>query len=47
MVLFVGGYTIAEVAAFRWLQTMTGYQFIIAGTGHCSGNKLISDLEKL
>ena len=47
MVLFVGGFTIAEVAAFRWLQTVTGYQFIIAGTGLCSGNKLITDLEKL
>jgi len=47
LVLFVGGFTVAEVAAFRWLQTVTGYQFIIAGTGLCSGNKLITDLEKL
>ena len=37
----------AEVAAFRWLQTLTGHQFVIAGTSLCSGNKLISDLEKL
>ena len=47
MVLFIGGYTMAELAAFRWLQTLTGYQFIIAGTSLCSGNKLITDLEKL
>jgi len=47
LVLFVGGYTMAEVAAFRWLQTLTGHQFVIAGTGQCSGNKIISDMEKL
>jgi len=47
MILFVGGYTMAEVAAFRWLQTVTGYQFVIAGTSLCSGNKIISDMEKL
>ena len=47
MILFVGGYTMAEVAAFRWLQTVTGHQFVIAGTSLCSGNKIISDMEKL
>ena len=47
LVLFVGGYTMAEVAAFRWLQTVTGHQFVIAGTGQCSGNKIIGDMEKL
>ena len=25
LVLFVGGYTMAEVAAFRWLQAATGF----------------------
>ena len=47
LILFVGGYTLAEVAAFRWLQTVTGYQFVLAGTETCSGNKLCTDMEKL
>ena len=47
IILFIGGYTLAEVAAFRWLQTVTGYQFILAGTEGISGNKLCTDMEKL
>lgn len=47
LVLFLGGYTLAEVAAFRWLQTVTGFQFVIAGTNSFGGNKLASDMEKL
>jgi len=47
LVVFVGGYTMAEVAAFRLLQTVTGYQFIIAGTNNFNGNKFVSDVEKL
>ena len=37
LVFFVGGYTMSEVAAFRQLQTSTGYHFIIAGTSNLSG----------
>ena len=29
LVLFVGGYTMAEVAAFRWLQAATGFFYQI------------------
>ena len=47
LVLFVGGYTMAEVAALRWLQTVTGHQIMMAGTGLTGGNKIISDMEKL
>jgi len=47
LVLFLGGYTLAEVAAFRWLQTVTGYQFVVAGTNSLGGNKLAADMEKL
>lgn len=47
LVLFVGGFTMAEVAAFRWLQTVTGHQFVIAGTSLASGNKILADMEKL
>ena len=47
LVLFVGGYTMAEVAALRWLQTVTGHQIMVAGTGLTGGNKIISDMEKL
>ena len=47
LVLFLGGYTMAEVAAFRWLQTVTGHQFLIAGTNIISGNRVVSEAEKL
>ena len=47
LVLFLGGYTLAEVAAFRWLQTVTGYQFVVAGTNSFGGNKLAEDMQKL
>ncbi|XP_023328568.1 vacuolar protein sorting-associated protein 33B isoform X2 [Eurytemora carolleeae] len=47
LVLFVGGYTMAEVAAFRWLQAATGWELIIAGTGNISANHIISQCEKL
>jgi len=47
LVMFLGGYTMAEVAAFRWLQTVTGHQFIIAGTCGVNGNTVITDSEKL
>ena len=64
LVLFLGGYTLAEVAAFRfcsacfqswqpcilchrWLQTVTGYQFVVAGTNSFGGNKLAADIKKL
>jgi len=47
LIVFIGGYTLAEVAAFRWLQTVTGYQFVIAGTEGFGGNKLCTDMEKM
>ena len=47
LVLFVGGYTMAEVAALRWLQTVTGHQIMVAGTGLTGGNKIIQDMERL
>merc|ERR1711913_205060 len=47
LVVFVGGYTMAEVAAFRLLQTVTGHQFIIAGTSNFNGDRLVADVEKL
>ena len=31
----------------RWLQTVTGYQFVVAGTNSFGGNKLAADMEKL
>jgi len=47
LILFLGGYTLAEVAAFRWLQTVTGHQFILAGTNNINGNTLVADVERL
>jgi len=47
LILFLGGYTLAEVAAFRLLQTITGWQFIVAGTGNISAGSIISQAEKL
>ena len=37
LIFFIGGYTMSEVAAFRQLQTSTGYHFIISGTSNLSG----------
>ena len=42
VVYFVGGYTFSEVAAFRHLQTILGYQFIVAGTSRISGQDLMN-----
>jgi len=47
LVLFVGGYTMAEVAALRWLQTVTGWNFIVAGTSNISANQIMNLCEKL
>ena len=42
VVYYVGGYTFSEVAAFRHLQTILGYQFIVAGTSRLSGQDLMN-----
>ena len=42
VVYYVGGYTFSEVAAFRHLQTILGYQFIVAGTSKLSGQDLLN-----
>ena len=42
VIYFVGGYTFSEVAAFRHLQTILGYQFIIAGTSSLSGQDVMT-----
>jgi len=47
LVLFIGGYTMAEVAALRWLQTITGWQFVVAGTSNISANSIFNQCEKL
>ena len=44
LVFFVGGYTMSEVAAFRQLQTSTGYHFIISGTSNLSGRHLAESI---
>ena len=44
LVFFVGGYTLAEVAAFRLLQANVGLQFIVAGTSNISGKSLIKSV---
>ena len=35
------------LARLRLLQTVTGYQFVVAGTNSFGGNKLAADMEKL
>ena len=44
LIYFIGGYTLSEVAAFRHLQTILGYQFIIAGTSSISGKSIMEDI---
>ncbi len=44
LVFIVGGYTLAEVAAFRLLQANTGLQFIIAGTSNISGQAMMKSI---
>ena len=44
LVYFIGGYTLAEVAAFRLMQANLGLQFIIAGTSNISGKSLIKSI---
>ena len=44
LVYFVGGYTLAEVAAFRLMQANFGMQFIIAGTSNISGKSLMKSI---
>ena len=44
VVFFIGGYTMAEVAAFRYLQTTTGYHFVIAGTSNVTGSSMMNSI---
>jgi hypothetical protein len=41
LVYFVGGYSLAEVAALRTVQATTGRSFLIAGTSNVTGRDLI------
>ena len=42
LIYFVGGYSLAEVAALRTVQGQVGRNFLIAGTGNITGKTLMS-----
>lgn len=42
LIFFVGGYTMAEVAALKSLQATCGYRFLVAGTGNVTGKSVIN-----
>ena len=44
LIFFIGGYTLAEVAAFRHLQTSLGYHFVICSTCNITGRTLINSI---
>ena len=44
LIFFIGGYTLAEVAAFRHLQTSMGYHFVICSTCNITGRTLINNI---
>ena len=44
LVFIIGGYTLAEVAAFRHMQTSMGYHFVICSTCNITGRTLINDI---
>ena len=44
VIFFIGGYTLAEVAAFRHLQTSLGYHFVICSTCNITGRTLINSI---
>ena len=41
LVYFVGGYTLAEVAALRTVKATTGRSLLIAGTDNVTGQSVI------
>ena len=44
LIFIIGGYTLAEVAAFRNMQTSMGYHFVICSTCNITGRTLIHDI---
>uniref|UniRef100_A0A2P2I572 Vacuolar protein sorting-associated protein 33B-like n=1 Tax=Hirondellea gigas TaxID=1518452 RepID=A0A2P2I572_9CRUS len=44
LVLVLGGVTFAEIAAFKLLGLRTGNRIIVASTGTCTGNKIMSSI---
>lgn len=44
LIFIIGGYTLAEVAAFRHLQTTMGYHFVICSTCNITGRTLINQI---
>ena len=44
LIFIIGGYTLAEVAAFRHMQTSMGYHFVICSTCNITGRTLINDI---
>ena len=45
LIFFIGGYTLAEVAAFRAMQqTSLGYHFVICSTCNITGRTLINNI---
>ena len=44
LIFIIGGYTLAEVAAFRHMQTSMGYHFVICSTCNITGRTLIHDI---
>ncbi|CAB4055993.1 unnamed protein product [Lepeophtheirus salmonis] len=44
LIYFIGGYTLAEVASLKILQTIMGHHFVIAGTSNTTGKKIMESL---
>lgn len=44
LIYFIGGYTLAETAALKALQSSTSCNFLIAGTGNCTGKTIMKTL---
>ena len=44
LIFFIGGYTLAEVAAFRQMQTSLGYHFVMCSTCNITGRTLIKSV---
>ena len=44
LIFIIGGYTLAEVAAFRHLQSSLGYHFVICSTCNITGRTLINNI---
>uniref|UniRef100_A0A0K2VAI7 Vacuolar protein sorting 33 homolog B (Yeast) [Strongylocentrotus purpuratus] n=1 Tax=Lepeophtheirus salmonis TaxID=72036 RepID=A0A0K2VAI7_LEPSM len=44
LIYFIGGYTLAEVASLKILQTIMGHHFVIAGTSNTTGKKIMESV---